>query len=149
MSETIHKLLWDSGFWIPSKDAGSPVGHRKEGWDELGRVCHGLFPLYCNVSFLVWLLLPRSNPEYRLCGFEGDISFRNESAQPGIRREKWGGNGKKKHRGLEWFNPRGEGKRWRECLRVELQFSLSAGNLKLEPEQNMHQRSCESGYECP
>lgn len=86
----LRLLDTQQGCWLSSRP-----GHWEEGWDELGRVCHGLFRLYCNVSFLVWLLLPHSNPEYRLCGFEGDISFRNESAQPGIRREKQEGNGKK------------------------------------------------------
>lgn len=56
-----------------------------------------------------------------MCGFEGDISFRNESAQPGNRREKEGEMGKKSQRA---GNPRDEGKKGRGGLKSELQFYI-------------------------
>lgn len=57
------------------------------------------------------------------------------------------GSGKKNHRGLETPGMRAkseEGARSQSCS-----FTLLAEKVKLEPEQNMQQKSCEGDYECP
>lgn len=82
----------------------------------------------------------------RVCGFEGDVSFRNESTQPGNRREK-GGEVEKNHRGLE--TPGMRAKSEEGARSQSYSFTLLAEKVKLEPEQNMQQKSCEGDYECP